>query len=58
MLAMLLGVVVLNFCLIHAAPGDPASVLAGESGAADPKYMEQVRHRFGLDRPLPEQLLI
>lgn len=46
---VVLGIVVLNFLLIHLAPGDAASVLAGESGAATPEYMEQLRHRFGLD---------
>ena len=56
MAAVVLGIVVVNFLLIHAAPGDPASVIAGQSGAADPKFMEQLRHQFGLDRPLHEQL--
>ena len=32
----MLAIVVINFLLIHAAPGDPASVIAGQSGAADP----------------------
>ena len=52
---VVLGIVVLNFFLIHLAPGDAASVLAGESGAASPEYMEQLRHKFGLDRPLLAQ---
>ena len=52
---VVLGIVVLNFFLIHLAPGDAASVLAGESGAASPEYMEQLRHKFGLDRPLATQ---
>lgn len=55
---VLLAIAVLNFFLIRAAPGDPATVLAGEAGASDPVYMEQLRARFGLDRPLPEQLWI
>jgi peptide/nickel transport system permease protein len=54
---LLLGAVVLNFLLIHLAPGDPARTLAGESGAATPEVVEQLRHDFGLDRPLVEQLL-
>jgi peptide/nickel transport system permease protein len=58
MLAVALAVVVVNFLLIHAAPGDPASVLAGESGVADAQYMAQLRHQFGLDQPLPQQLWI
>lgn len=52
---IVLGIVILNFFLIHLAPGDAASVLAGESGAATPEYMEQLRHRFGLDQPLSTQ---
>ncbi|MEE7505763.1 ABC transporter permease [Methylobacterium mesophilicum] len=52
---VVLGIVVLNFFLIHLAPGDAASVLAGESGAASPEYMEQLRHKFGLDQPLAAQ---
>ena len=55
---MLLGIVVLNFFLIHLAPGDAASVLAGESGAATPEYMEQLRHKFGLDQPLGTQFVV
>ncbi|MCJ2062998.1 ABC transporter permease [Methylobacterium sp. J-088] len=52
---VVLSIVVLNFFLIHLAPGDAASVLAGESGAASPEYMEQLRHKFGLDQPLATQ---
>jgi peptide/nickel transport system permease protein len=52
-----LGIVVLNFFLIHLAPGDAASVLAGESGAATPEYMELLREKFGLDRPLGQQFI-
>jgi peptide/nickel transport system permease protein len=55
---VLLAIIVLNFFLIRLAPGDPASVMAGEAGASDKVFVEQLRHKFGLDRPLPEQLLI
>jgi peptide/nickel transport system permease protein len=51
------GILVLNFFLIHLAPGDPASVLAGEGGAASPEYMAALRLKFGLDRSLTEQFL-
>lgn len=56
MIAVVLAIVVVNFLLIHAAPGDPASVIAGQSGAADPKFLAQLREQFGLDRPLSVQL--
>ena len=52
----LLAIAILNFFLIHAAPGDPAVVLAGEAGAADEQMIEPLRERFGLDQPLYVQL--
>src|ERR1700759_1667536 len=45
-----------NFMLVHAAPGDPAQVMAGQSGAADEKLLEQLRAQYGLDKPYPVQL--
>lgn len=53
---MILAIVVVNFLLIHAAPGDPASAMAGQSGQADEQYIAQLRTQFGLDQPLPVQL--
>lgn len=47
----------INFAIVHLAPGNAADVLAGESGSATPEYMEMLRHRFGLDRSLPEQYI-
>ena len=55
---VLLMIVVLNFFLIRAAPGDPAQVMAGEAGAGDEIYVEQLREKFGLNRPLHEQLFL
>ena len=52
------AIVVLNFLLLHLAPGDAAQVLAGEAGSASPEYIAQLRQRFGLDRPLALQLLL
>lgn len=52
----LLAIAVLNFFLIHAAPGDPAAVLAGEAGAADEQMIADLRAQFGLDQPLYVQL--
>ena len=53
---VILAITICCFLLIHAAPGDPASVMAGESGAADAKFIAQLRHQFGLDQPLSTQL--
>jgi peptide/nickel transport system permease protein len=49
------GIVLLAFVVIHTAPGDPVVALGGEHG--DAAYYEFIRAKFGLDRPLPEQLL-
>ena len=56
-LGLLLAVVVLNFTMIHLTPGDPAVVIAGESGAGDPEVLAQIRADYGLDRPFPVQLI-
>ncbi len=53
---ILIAIMTLNFFLIHAAPGDPAAVMAGEAGAADAKFIAQLREQFGLDKPLLTQL--
>ena len=53
---VLFAIIVLNFFLIRLAPGDPAMVMAGEAGASDQIFVAQLREKFGLDRPLPEQL--
>jgi peptide/nickel transport system permease protein len=55
---VVIAIVIGNFLLIHAAPGDPAAVMAGQSGSADPQFMAQLRHQFGLDLPLYQQLWI
>lgn len=46
----------LNFGLIRLAPGDPAAVIAGESGAGDAAFIEQIRKDYGLDQPVPVQV--
>jgi peptide/nickel transport system permease protein len=55
-LGVILAVVVVNFFLIRLAPGDPASIMAGEAGASDPQYVARLREQFGLDQPLISQL--
>ena len=55
---VVLGVVVLNFLLLQLAPGDAATVLAGEAGGAPFEYIQQLRQRFGLDQPVPVQLAL
>ena len=53
---VVLGVVVLNFLLLQLAPGDLATVLAGEAGGAPKEYIDQLRQRFGQDQPVLVQL--
>jgi peptide/nickel transport system permease protein len=55
---LLLAVIVLNFCLIHIAPGDPAEVIAGEMGGATAEMLAAIRATYGLDKPLHEQLYL
>ncbi|GGF70604.1 ABC transporter permease [Azorhizobium oxalatiphilum] len=53
---VVLAIVVFDFVLIHLAPGDPAAVMAGESGATDEAFVQQLRTKFGLDQPILTQL--
>src|SRR5262249_8003002 len=50
------GILVVAFVVVHTAPGVPVLALAGEHG--DAAYCAFIRAKFGLDRPLPEQLLV
>ena len=54
---LLVGVIVVNFIIIHVAPGDPVLVIAGEYGTT-PEYLAMMRAKMGLDKPLHIQLLI
>jgi hypothetical protein len=55
---IVLAIVVVNFFLLHMAEGDAVDVLAGEAGSATPEYMAELRKKFGLDQPLPVQLVV
>jgi peptide/nickel transport system permease protein len=52
---LIFWVIVINFLIIHLAPGDPVSFLAGEYEST-PESMEAMRKEFGLDKPLITQL--
>jgi peptide/nickel transport system permease protein len=47
---ILIGVSILVFAWIRALPGSPAEALLGER--ATPEAVQQIRHQYGLDRPL------
>lgn len=53
---LLFAVLILNFLLLHLAPGDIADTIAGDMGGADAEVMEEIRARFGLDKPFHHQL--
>ena len=55
-LLVLALIAMFNFFLVRAAPGDPAEIMAGMSGGADPATLAQIRADFGLDQPLLTQL--
>lgn len=50
-----IAVVILSFFLIRMAPGDAATVMAGQSGYADETFLKVLRAEYGLDQPLPVQ---
>src|SRR6266849_4200710 len=52
---VVLGVSVAVFLMASAIPGDPATVLAGDTASAE--QVERIRHDLGLDQPLPIQYL-
>lgn len=54
-LPVVAGVTALTFTLIHLAPGDPISMLAGDGGS--PSYYAEMHAKYGLDRSLGEQFL-
>lgn len=56
LIIVVLSVAAVNFAIIHFAPGDAAEVLAGEAGAGDTVYVEELRERLGLDQPFGVQL--
>jgi peptide/nickel transport system permease protein len=54
---LMVAVLAVNFVLIHAAPGDPATVIAGEMGGGDQAVIDSIKKAYGLDKPLPEQFI-
>ncbi|GIT70577.1 MAG: hypothetical protein Ct9H300mP28_03910 [Pseudomonadota bacterium] len=54
---LLFIVLVLNFFLMHLAPGDIADTIAIDAGGADEEMMDAIRKDYGLDLPIWQQLL-
>lgn len=55
---LVLAVVVLNFVLIHLAPGDPVDTIAGAAGGMSESLRAALRQQYGLDQPILTQLWI
>src|SRR5215203_2723212 len=53
MVPVALGVTILVFFMVHLIPGDPARTMLG--ARATDQGVAQLRHEWGLDRPLMEQ---
>lgn len=54
--AVVLTVVVMLFGMLHAVPGDPATIALGTR--ATPQVVERYREKMHLDEPLPTQVAI
>ena len=57
MVPLLLGITVVLFAVIHAAPGGPEAGLLSSGRFVDPQVIAAYRHRLGVDQPLPVQYL-
>ena len=53
---LLLAVIVLNFVLVHIAPGDAVTAMIGDMGGATPELVAKLRADYGLDQSLFTQL--
>jgi peptide/nickel transport system permease protein len=55
LILVMFGMTLMTFVISHIVPADPAAAAAGFNAGAE--QIEEIRHRMGLDRPLPEQYL-
>ena len=54
---LLFAVLVLNFTLMHMAPGDVADTISQSMGGADEELLIEIRRDYGLDQPYYQQLV-
>lgn len=57
-IALVFVAIILNFAIMHAAPGSPLDYLVGAGEVISPEYAARLKAEFGLDKPLYEQLII
>ena len=55
-IVLLVAVLVLNFSLMHLAPGDVADTISQSMGGADQELLDRIRSDYGLDQPFLVQL--
>ena len=55
-IVLLFAVLVLNFTLMHLAPGDVADTISQSMGGADEELLIEIRKDYGLDQPYFQQL--
>lgn len=53
---LIVAVIVLNFLLLQAAPGDVVDAMLAEAGGGDPELAQRLRESYGLDQPVVIQL--
>ena len=58
LIPLLIGLSLVMFVLLHAAPGDPALSMLSPQAAVNETYLEATRNKMGLDRPVAVQYLI
>lgn len=56
-IVLIIGVIVLNFFLMQAAPGDVVDAMLAEAGGGDPELAARLRQSYGLDQPVYIQLV-
>jgi peptide/nickel transport system permease protein len=57
-LVLVVGITLVAFILTHLVPGDPAAANLGQRAIADPAAVAAFNHKYGLDKPVPQQYLI
>lgn len=55
---MVFVILTIGFLLINLAPGDPVEFILGGSGFYTPEFIQSVRERFGLDKPMHEKFAL
>jgi peptide/nickel transport system permease protein len=53
---IIFGVAIVVFLFMRLTPGDPVDIMMGQGGAVSAGEIENLRHEFHLDEPLPVQL--